>query len=465
MKAIKLTWGMLLLALLMLPNQMDAQVDLKGKFNKVKNNVNNNKKNNNKESENSDDNSSGSDNTGNSSSSNVGNGMNCDELATKADALYEQENYEEAWKYYEQAEKDGCVGSMDGQTRMNMNDCKKIVNTTPEEKAEQENMVNNILNQVEEQKYSRPLDEDEGVSSPTHEKNMNKIVFSKTEIVKGSEDPSTFTNSFTLGDNIYSRIYLDKSRSNYANEIGAFPYTTDYFYRITVEGYELPSLLSTNIRNTGDNESLTTWTTYQLAISPMKSDLEYYPHFQYTTFWEDFYHLPEGTYNINVELVYDIPEDEEPAGSRTAENCRKFTTKFGPEKVIAEGSFQINVKNSDKLNFSKKLSKGLPNPGKTDATLEKGMITATTGAWEGQTPVKAIITSSDWTYQRDVWGNITHRTINAAVVIRFDKEDIYKVFYMVFSEQNQGGDKYGAPQYAGGNTSELDYFIAKEFVK
>lgn len=454
MQAKNLKIGALFLVLLAGPLTGNAQIgNVRGKITNTTGNIDLNK---NKKEE-----------GGSSSNNSVGAGMSCDELAEKADALYAEEKYQDAWKYYEQAEKDGCVGMMDGMTRMNMNNCREIVNTTPEEQAEQEKMLGNLMNQIEDQKYHRDKVADGGISSEVHRQNVGKIVFAKEEIVKGSENPSAFANSFSTADNIYSRVYLEQSMANYSNEIGAFPYTSDFDYLITVNGYTFPSILTQKVNLiTFGQESFEQWTTFQIGLSPKTEDVQYYPQREYNVlFWENIYHLPEGKYDIRIDLIFDIPEDEQPSGSRYEENCRKFTTKFGAEKVIATGSFSLQVNNTDKVALSRKLSKDLPKAAKTDAALEQGMIKATTGMWEGQTPVKAIITSGDWLYHRDVWGNITHRTINAAVVIKFEKENVYEVFNMVFGEQNQGGDKYGAPYYAGGNTDEGDYFIAKEFVK
>lgn len=431
-----------------------------GQLNKLKNKVNldKSKSSDKKESTTTTDDTSDSENKPQSS------GLSCDELVEKADGLYSTENYTDAWKYYEQAENDGCVGSMDGQSRMNMNACKKEVNTTPEQKAEQEAQINAIYANMEAQKYSSPKVEDLGSSGTFHDANMNKIVFSKSEIVKGAENASSMTNKFTTADNIYSRVYLNQSMANFSNDIGAFPYTSDYLYRFTIEGYTHPEIIGNNITiNHFGNENFQKWTTFQLALSPQASDVKEYPEAEYNAmFWTNIYHLPEGSYNVKVELIYDIPADQEETSARDEINCRKWTTKFGAEKVIAAGTFSIDVKNADKLALSKKLSEGLPASAKSDAALAASMVKVTTGMWENQTPVKAVITSSDWKYHRD-WRNIiTHRTITGAVVIKFEKENVYKVFEMSFAEQNQGGDKYGPIGYDGPIS---DYIIAKELIK
>lgn len=52
--------------------------------------------------------------------------------------------------------------------------------------------------------------ENEGITGKTHEKYMKKIVFSKSVITKGSENESNFTNSFSLTDDIYARMYFER---------------------------------------------------------------------------------------------------------------------------------------------------------------------------------------------------------------------------------------------------------------
>ena len=63
-------------------------------------------------------------------------GLSCNELAEKGDALYNEANYKDAWTFYEQAENNNCLGTMDGQSRMNLNDCKKKVTVAPKTDAD-----------------------------------------------------------------------------------------------------------------------------------------------------------------------------------------------------------------------------------------------------------------------------------------------------------------------------------------
>jgi len=103
----------------------------------------------------------------------------------------------------------------------------------------------------------------------------------------------------------------------------------------------------------------------------------------------------------------------------------------------------------------------------TDKELEQSMLKAVAGKWEGQTPVKAVIIGDDWIYLRDEWGTITGRKIEAAVVIKFEKQNMYKVFDMSFYQQNQGGEKYGITKYNGEmNGGKVgQWWIAEELIR
>ena len=318
--------------------------------------------------------------------------------------------------------------------------------------------------QMEAGKYKRERVEDQGITSDVHKEYVGKIVFSNIEIEKGSPNAASFKSSFSTSENLYGRVFLEQSLDNYSNDIGKIGSFSDYNYRVTVDGHTYPDFINSNITSIQDGEVIEKWTTFQLGLNPATEDVKEYPSADYyTLFWSHIYYLPEGEHNVKIELVHDIPDDEEPTSAYSKEQCRLWTTKFGPEKVVAEGSFTIKVKNSDKLALSKKLCEPLPNGGKLNSSdMQSKMKSLCTGKWSGQTPVKAIVTSDDWNYVRNWKGVITHRTIQGTVVVKHEKENMYQVLSVQFVQQNQGGSSYGSLQYdaVGGGD-----FIAKELVK
>lgn len=298
--------------------------------------------------------------TSENNSSTSKSGLSCDDLVGKADGLYASENYSEAWKYYSEAEDQGCVSSMDGMSRMNMNDCKKIVNTTPEEEAEQLEQINSLMAQMEDMKYKcENIPTDNGSSGSFHDSNVGKIVFSKSEIVKGQENPGSIVNSFTSSDNIYSRVYMAHSIGYECANMGICygdPYHST-IYRYTVDGGKYSFSKSyfddgTMTFNGVSEDQMNKWTTWQPALSPSSKDGYGTSELQF--FYSMIEFLPAGNHTVKLEIVIDIPEDQQPAGSRTEENCRKYTTKFGEEKVLAVGEFTLEVKEADKSKIKSK---------------------------------------------------------------------------------------------------------------
>ena len=68
-------------------------------------------------------------------------------------------------------------------------------------------------------------------TSDFHRKNAGKILFSKTPIVIGSEDPNQFTTKFSATDNIYAIAYLDGT----IKQLGGWDYSGGE-YNVTITG-------------------------------------------------------------------------------------------------------------------------------------------------------------------------------------------------------------------------------------
>lgn len=213
---------------------------------------------------------------------------------------------------------------------------------------------------MEDMKYKcETIPTDNGLSGSVHESNMGKIVFAKTEIVKSAENPSAFTNSFTTSDNIYSRVYLSHSIGYECANMGICfgdPYhLTTYRYTVDDGTYDFSKSYFDDGNmtfNGADEDQINKWTTWQPALSPASKDGYGTDGLQF--FYSMLEFLPAGKHKIKLEIVIDIPEDQEPAGSRTEQNCKKYTTKFGPEKVLASGEFTLEVKEADKVKIKNK---------------------------------------------------------------------------------------------------------------
>lgn len=66
----------------------------------------------------------------------------------------------------------------------------------------------------EEEKIKALMAKDEGVTNSTHEKNLQKIIFSSTEISRDNPNESQFGKEFKITSPVYFRIYLKNSIYN-----------------------------------------------------------------------------------------------------------------------------------------------------------------------------------------------------------------------------------------------------------
>lgn len=303
-----------------------------------------------------------------------------EELYEKGNVAYEAGNYKEALAYYEKAEENGYS---DGEMKIKMRECRDNLDTNKQ--AEDEKKLNEAMgkmNALDDMKYKcSDIPTDNGSSGTFHDANVGKIVFSKSEIVKGQENASAITNSFTTSDNIYSRVYMNHSIGYECANMGICfgdPYHRTA-YRFTVDGgkYDFSKSYFDNGEmtfNSVDEELMNKWTTWQPAMSPASKD-GYGTH-EMQFFYSMIEFLPAGKHTIKFEIVIDIPDDK-----KTDYNTYEYTTKFGPEKVVASGEFTLEVKESDKAKIKTKT--GAKSKDEMDAENQKAFNSTmeSSGVW------------------------------------------------------------------------------------
>lgn len=318
------------------------------------------------------------------------------------------------------------------------------------------------MTQMEDMKYKcSDLPKDNGVSSPTHTKYMNKIVFSKTEIVKGQENEGSFTNSFSVTDNIYARVYIENSIRIAAGNVGDC-FNPTYFIRWTFDDgkTKMPEWINTNIHNVlSGSDGVDTWTTWQPGISPSSNDMNF-AHSEIKYFIKYVKNLPAGSYKIKMEVVYDIPEDK-----NNGYSTYEYTTKFGPEKVLATGEFNLSITEEGKKQLYKKacpLYKSdiddYNSPAFTVVSDASTLIKQSKNVdWNKFTLLK-IVGDNDWTYKKNVYGIITSRSCAGGAYL-LNKEDNFIYYSNVsFYQENisSGGSKYGSTSYTV-EAQDIDY--------
>lgn len=331
-------------------------------------------------------------------------------------------------------------------------------------------------------KYKIAAVEDNGITNDLHKKNVGKIVFSNKEIAKAETSDAGFVNTFNLGDDIYSRVYLEKSMTNEGNSIGYIAQFMDFKVRMTVEGTQFNAIPLTardyNDPNPSngyprsivaeDPDRRSAWTTFQIGLSPNASHVAEYPSTEMHDFFYRMYQLPAGTHTVKLELVFDIPEDEAPQGSGMIDEGRKWTTKFGQEKVLAVGEFKINITDAGKIAAGKKLCPTLDWINYKLIKVPEGFDMVNKSKREGETILKVVEIHNDWTYEKNIYGIILNRHIQGKALVQNNATKLCYVVNISFHQENisSGGSKYGPTTFTRDVSFEnAGPFFVKDCVK
>ncbi|MES2838170.1 MAG: hypothetical protein V4667_11645 [Bacteroidota bacterium] len=386
------------------------------------------------------------------------NSKKCTEKISNFNKFYNEKNYADALKIWDGEvmsfnvqEKCICEDKMKQQSE----DCRKqLGQQKADNEQKQMDEAQAMLTQMEDMKYKcNPLEPGDGISSPMHTKYLKKLVFAKSEIAKAQENEANFTNSFTLTDNIYSRVYLEKSTGFESGNIGhCYGGDGGFIMRFTFDNgaTKMPEWLGESNEGIRAEKN---WTTWQPAISPSAADLDK-PDYSVKNFVKIVRNLPAGTHKVKMEVVYDIPDDEKPSPpAKYIENCKLFTTKFGPEKVLAVGEFNLNVTEADKKALYKKVCPmyktqiaDYNRPAFTLVPNAVALAKITTGVdWKKFTLLK-IVGDIDWTYNKNVYGIILSRKAYAGVYLLNNEDGFIYYSKAEYSQENtsSGGATYAA---------------------
>ncbi|WP_395632910.1 hypothetical protein [Flavobacterium sp.] len=281
-----------------------------------------------------------------------------------------------------------------------------------------------------------------GITSEAHKKNMGKIVFApqRSDIAFQSENEANFRNAFTFGDEIYFRVYMDNSLSNYfikshpemeKSKIDENSYYTVYYFLDGVQEKKAKIL-----KNEFEKEHKQEWTSFKGALNngPNRGD---------DLLWGSFdgflreldTKLSNGKHKIKVEIrpCIDNPNPIELA-------------------TVASGEIDFTVtptsinKNDESFCLKKANMK--------DAALEAKVLKlfAADKSNAGTTPKSCRITSKEWVITRnDLTGRILRRNL-VLLVVALDKDGKY--FYK---------DCYIAQEYVGGQFSNTINFSCDDY--
>ena len=247
----------------------------------------------------------------------------------------------------------------------------------------------------------------QGITSPSHTKYMNKVVFAGSEegLAFGKENEAAFANKLEFGKPIFFRAYFDNSLSNTAQRLS--PTTsrevinTHAQYRVK---FYLDGALAYNGAIQADqlSDEMKSWTTFKGALQPAedKSYLGMDLFKQFMTDNQDKLTTGDHKFKMEIAPMLEYPEQKE-------------------GNVLASGEMTLAVKaNSIDPNNT---SMCLPKAGMTDPKLEADILKAfkakaAKDGWSEQ-PKMARIVDSKWTIIRnEITGFPIQRKISAIIV-------------------------------------------------
>lgn len=268
----------------------------------------------------------------------------------------------------------------------------------------------------------------DGVTSPMHQKYMNKIVFAASDegLAKGAEKENLFLTKFTLGDPLVFRVYMDNSLCNYLKG-RPFPYVHgQYQLRFLLDGVE--TYVSRLQTESFDREAKEKWTTWRGAFKSPDGEV-YLAMYRFNDFIKASEEkLTIGDHKVTLEIM---PLQEYPE------------TYLGP--VVASGEITMSVKKS--VIDASDPAVCMPKAKMTDKVLEAKILAASKRkVGEGAKDVR--ISSAKWNIARNkITGIITRRTVEA--YIGFTKNG--KCYYDVYDfHQDYDGTGYQDEVYLEG---------------
>lgn len=261
-----------------------------------------------------------------------------------------------------------------------------------------------------------PAGQSQGITSDLHRANLGKILFSGQDMPLDRMSAAMLKDRFTLGDEIYFRIYMAEPAPTrlYGKVAGMDDHNTAYFtqykMRFTVDGrsYEVSQ------RPWGTADEYKTWTTWRGQL--LSRGDRFFPGQE--SFGELLSRatrkgdLGPGTYRIAVELIPFVVVNEGTGGQNNfVEKAR------GP--VVGKGEFTLTVTPSSYSRTDRKICGD--QAVQSNPALEREILAHARSIWTrpAAPPARVRITHTGWTIKRHpITGIILSRQIDAAILSR-----------------------------------------------
>lgn len=252
---------------------------------------------------------------------------------------------------------------------------------------------------------------DQGISSPTHERYLGKIMFSNERISKDNPDESKFKERFKADEPLYGRYYYAKSAANtpvyqyydLKKRKSQGPCRENCRYALSIFREGSDGVFTARCGELLGEE--TEWTTWQLSINPVADDPEQVEKFWVNTLNE----LPPGEYNFRAELWFG-----ESACSFNPKDNNGYAYVSDP---IAVGNFTIVKEPGMKVKFNRTFESNF-EPVMTEPELESKMLSEAQRygkeiGWDVE--FSQISITESWEYERNTYGVLLSRTCHTYV--------------------------------------------------
>lgn len=302
---------------------------------------------------------------------------------------------------------------------------KNVETGKPAEQKETEVVVEKEEKTVAKQEapdVSKYLHKTDGISNSTHEKFMNKIVFSNSDIAFESPDESKFITDYNLGDPLFFRVYMDNSLINslVLENPSDVPSTMEtharYKFSFFIDDAEVAWEAAQE--DFIDSSAKRSWTSWKSAM--VTKDGKYYMGKGiYKTFIKNG-NLTEGTHKLTIKI----------APYQTYPKTYTADPYVGTLNVTVKKDW-LDPNDSDLC---------LPQSKKKDAALEQKLRLAYKEKGHSNEIGRLVITSKGWTTLRNSYsGVVLGRSIEAAIGYKKDGKCYYEMFDF---DQDHDGSNY-----------------------
>lgn len=282
-----------------------------------------------------------------------------------------------------------------------------------------------------------------------HAKYAGDIVFAAEEIDFDNMESGILKEKFSMLDNIYARVFMEKPLAEYYEDFNWSynfedeKYTYNYITDIYFDGKKMISWLDEMPADLFRKN-----TVLDIVIAPSERD-----RLRYSVIandWADVIsELEDGIHEVRVEF--------------RAKNVENPGLMKDP---VSTGKFDLKVERDKLPAFKEKYRVGLPEASIIAPEVEEGILVASKNMYENMTPVKAVIIepTGEYQFQRDPNGNVLSRSFIAVVALKAFNGNCY-VRSARYKQDHRGNYQFDDVRMSQKLEDYLNYQIPCENIK